>query len=381
MLSDLSSRKAVLLAIAEHDRLGRAEFLRRYGFGKARGYFLVYEGRRYDSKAIAGVAHGYQFPDQGPLTSDRFSGGETTVQSKLGELGFVVEGVAAGDEATERNRRMNMMDALVRAGGPHAIPPRIVREIGIYGGAQGIWVDARKTGSIAPGGVAVGLLHTGTSYADDLSDDGLIYHYPATNRAGKRDENEITSLKNAEALRVPIFVVLHNATNGALRDVRMGWVIDHDDRLSQALISFVPDVPKEPSSLAPFCLTAKRQEKRLTGERPERSAMFRFRVLKRYGEKCAVCSISNPRLLDAAHIRGVTKEGSDDPRNGLVLCANHHRAFDAAFFGIEPETLDVRVLSPDVTRETIGLQATSIRHLQNQPHADALIWWWTTHSK
>ncbi len=36
-------------------------------------------GTDCDSKAIAGVAFGKQFPEQGPLTADSFSGGETTV--------------------------------------------------------------------------------------------------------------------------------------------------------------------------------------------------------------------------------------------------------------------------------------------------------------
>lgn len=51
------TRESVVKAIAEHDELGRDAFLLRYGFGEARSYVLLYEGREYDSKAIAGVAH------------------------------------------------------------------------------------------------------------------------------------------------------------------------------------------------------------------------------------------------------------------------------------------------------------------------------------
>jgi hypothetical protein len=53
-LSDLTDRSAVLQAIAEYDQLGRESFLARYGFGPARSYFLLHNGKRYDSKAIAG---------------------------------------------------------------------------------------------------------------------------------------------------------------------------------------------------------------------------------------------------------------------------------------------------------------------------------------
>jgi hypothetical protein len=97
-LGDLSDRGAVLTAIDEFDRLGRQPFLSKYRFGPARTYFLQHQGRLYDSKAIAGVAHGIQFPDQGPLTAAAFSGGETTVARKLEQLGFVV--VASGLVAT-----------------------------------------------------------------------------------------------------------------------------------------------------------------------------------------------------------------------------------------------------------------------------------------
>jgi hypothetical protein len=90
-LSDLTSSSAVLQAIKEFHELGREEFLRKYGFGHAKQYFLAYEGRRYDSKAIVGAAHGYQFPEQGPLRASDFSGGEKTVQAKLEELGFEVD--------------------------------------------------------------------------------------------------------------------------------------------------------------------------------------------------------------------------------------------------------------------------------------------------
>lgn len=87
-LSDLTSRDAVLAAIAEHDAIGQQEFLSRYGFGPATRYLLEHDGRRYDSKAIAGVAHGKQHPQAGPLRSQDFSGGLLTVTRALEKLGF-----------------------------------------------------------------------------------------------------------------------------------------------------------------------------------------------------------------------------------------------------------------------------------------------------
>jgi len=89
-LKDLTHRSAVLKAINEYDQKGREAFLREHGFGPARNYYLVYQGKSYDSKAIAGVAHGYQHPNLGPLRSSNFNGGENTVMARLKALGFEV---------------------------------------------------------------------------------------------------------------------------------------------------------------------------------------------------------------------------------------------------------------------------------------------------
>ncbi|MEU6774075.1 hypothetical protein [Streptomyces sp. NPDC046759] len=83
------TRASVLKAIAEHDELGREAFLETYHFGKARSYVLVHEGREYDSKAIAGVAHKW---DQGrALAPGEFSGGKDHAVAWLKRLGFQVE--------------------------------------------------------------------------------------------------------------------------------------------------------------------------------------------------------------------------------------------------------------------------------------------------
>jgi putative restriction endonuclease len=47
--------------------VGREAFLNKYGFGKAHEYFLLLEGKRYDSKVVAGVAFRMEHPDAGPL--------------------------------------------------------------------------------------------------------------------------------------------------------------------------------------------------------------------------------------------------------------------------------------------------------------------------
>ncbi len=97
---DISSRQAILAAVAEYDTLGQHAFLEKYGFHPARSYFLVVDGREYDSKAIVGAAHGYQFPQMGPLAAPEFSGGKGTVQRVLEGLGFEVRVVAGARDGT-----------------------------------------------------------------------------------------------------------------------------------------------------------------------------------------------------------------------------------------------------------------------------------------
>jgi len=49
---------------------------------------LIHHGKSYDSKAIVGAAHGFQFGT--PLSREDFSGGQATVVPKLAELGYKV---------------------------------------------------------------------------------------------------------------------------------------------------------------------------------------------------------------------------------------------------------------------------------------------------
>lgn len=92
-LAKLTDPWAVRSAIREFDDIGRSAFLKKYGYGEAKEYFLEQDGRRYDSKAIVGAAYGFQHGT--PLTPNQFSGGEETVMRQLKTLGFTV--VKAGD--------------------------------------------------------------------------------------------------------------------------------------------------------------------------------------------------------------------------------------------------------------------------------------------
>ncbi len=74
-----------------------------------------------------------------------------------------------------------------------------------------------------------------------------------------------------------------------------------------------------------------------TVNRKIRDARFRANVLRAYSHRCCVCGIQLD-LLDAAHIIPVEHErGTDEIKNGLSLCALHHRAFDHALITVRPD--------------------------------------------
>ena len=65
---------------------------------------------------------------------------------------------------------------------------------------------------------------------------------------------------------------------------------------------------------------------------------FRERVLAAYRERCALCRLRHPELLDASHIVPDSEPGGE-PRvsNGLSLCKLHHAAFDGYFLTVDPD--------------------------------------------
>lgn len=287
---------------------------------------------------------------------------------------------AAIDE--ERQHRLGLWAKLKEKGGPSGVAPGVLRELGIYGGAQGIWVDKARTGRITTDGegITVAVLHTGSSYADDLAEDCVIYHYPQTRRPASRDLAEVNATKAAGRLQLPFFVITYPTPNSNVRDVKLGWVESWDDQSHTFLINFGNELPApqaaEVAENLPFVLAAPDQRAKREVNVRAGQQRFKFQVFKRYGPQCAVCGLEVPYLLDAAHIRPKLADGSDDPRNGLVLCANHHRAFDAGLFAVEPSTLIIHYLPAGPKQGALGISVESLINLPKLPHIEALVWFW-----
>jgi putative restriction endonuclease len=90
-----------------------------------------------------------------------------------------------------------------------------------------------------------------------------------------------------------------------------------------------------------------------------RDVSFRKRVLTAYSYHCAVCGVQL-KLVEAAHIIPVNHDnGTDETRNGLALCALHHKAFDQALITV-------------IEDYSIQINRNRVSELQNQKLSDGL---------
>jgi putative restriction endonuclease len=387
-IRELNDRKAVLRAITEFDSLGRDEFLATYHFGKSTRYYLIHGTSRYDAKAIAGVAYSHQFPNRKPLINDDFSGGLRAANAALQHAGFFILDAKPEDLEGERVCRLRVWKQLQAGYNVNAIPPQVLRTYGVYSGQQGIWTNAERTKlleptagrTIVPTAITVGILHTGSHYPDDISTEGVLYHYPSTSRGTGRDRSEVEATKTAARLGLPIFMIAYPTINSAVRSVHLAWVEGWDDQARTFLVSFGDTAPsqilsEDHSDDEPFSLETQPHQRatRNVINRPDQRK-FKFQVLQRYGSRCPLSGVAVTEMLDAAHLRPVADRGSSDPRNGLPLNAALHRAFDAHLFAIHPDTLAVAVRPQGPSLEELGITSPNIRGLAKTPHHEALTW-------
>lgn len=97
----LVKREDVLAAIADHDRLGSREFVRRYGFHRAKTHMLWHAGQEYDALPLLGAAHLHATGRA--VTPADFEEGEAEAARVLKILGFdVVEQEQAVVTSTPR---------------------------------------------------------------------------------------------------------------------------------------------------------------------------------------------------------------------------------------------------------------------------------------
>ena len=188
-------------------------------------------------------------------------------------------------------------------------------------------------------------------YEDEIGDDGLVrYRYRGTD-PGHRDN---VGLRRAMQRGTPL-IYLYGIVPSEYMPIWPVFIVGDDP----ATLSFSVAVDlKETVAVTPAeepgALAEGRRAyvTRLTQQRLHQQG-FRKRVLRAYQERCAVCRLRHPELLDAAHILpdGHPK-GEPIVPNGLALCGLHHCAFDQSFLGIRPDlAIEIR---EDILRESDG---------------------------
>lgn len=199
---------------------------------------------------------------------------------------------------------------------------------------KGIYRAAVQTG---PAALSINTSYR-SPYEDEETDAGILYAY----RSGSADQHDNRALRSAAALGVPL--VYFAATRpGWYRPVFPCFVFDQPE-FRRVLV--VPGLMRGPLDEREPVLAEDPLERRYAVRRTRgriHQARFRGRVIPAYRSRCAICSLKEPRLLDAAHIVGDLEErGEPTVSNGVSLCSIHHRAYDEHLVGISPD-FDVRV--------------------------------------
>lgn len=339
-------------------------------------FLLQHEGRLHDAKASFNVAYRIQHGTDAP---DSLIKDEAHVHQALDRLGFPPVDRQPTSVEGELAWRLAAWEHLQATQDLKRVQPTTLNAYDLYRPQRGIWTHRKRTAAIRHGGITVGVMHSGAHYPDDFGDHSALYSYPRTQQRGL-DAAEIAATKATAELQLPIFVSARPTPKSDIREVRLGWVEGWEDESELFLISFEQEPPEkllseDDSSHTTFVLQGNRRTKqRGTVTRRPDQARFKLQVFQRYGPRCPLSGIDVPEMLEAAHLRPVKDEGTDDPRNGLPLSAALHRAFDAHLFAINPHSLEVETAPQGPTLKRLQITTGHLRDLGTLPHKDALQW-------
>ena len=176
-------------------------------------------------------------------------------------------------------------------------------------------------------------------YGDTLTDLGLTYAY----RAGAVDQPDNRALRAAFELQAPL--VYFGATRTGWYQADYPCYVTADDPANRHVLVAPGRMAGALDDQEPELIADEIQRRYAVREMKIRLHQGRFRglVLPAYSERCAICRLHEPRLLDAAHIESdASAAGAAAIANGVSLCTIHHRAFDQHLVGISPD-YEVRV--------------------------------------
>lgn len=200
-------------------------------------------------------------------------------------------------------------------------------------------------------------------YQDWDSDDGLL-HYAY--RHGDANGSDNRKLRRALALGVPLILFV-KPQPGLYVPIHPVYVVaDEPDRRSFAVA--LDESFRFMSDLQHLTDDQRRYALRLSRQRLHQP-LFRGQVIHAYNQRCAICTLHHPELLDAAHIIADGQERGDPVVvNGLSLCKIHHSAYDQRLLGVSPD-YEVAV-NRDLLAETDG---PMLRHGLQEMHGRRLL--------
>ncbi|WP_240000620.1 HNH endonuclease [Photobacterium kishitanii] len=266
----------------------------------------------------------------------------------------------------EIERRKKLFNAITYVDIAIDVTAGQLRDLGIYSGAAGVWVNTALTKGIVSddAGVAVSILHTGKDYDDDFSEKGINYDFPSTKRNGSHDQNEIQALKNCYDAKIPLFVISKSA-NKKLRNVHIGLIESFDNQQKKTYIKFVSLKELDISELGLVTeiqaeyknkfdiavgdslttTSAKRQQRILAAANNKPKKVLRYvedytrnpdivaEALYRAKGNCEACHQPAPFMkksngepyLEVHHIKPLSQGGQDSLDNVQAICPNCHR--------------------------------------------------------
>ncbi|GAA0946912.1 HNH endonuclease signature motif containing protein [Actinocorallia libanotica] len=342
---------AVHSALLEFDDLGREAFLAKYGFHRARKFFVRHEGREYDSKAIAGAAHGY-LPGTAPLRASEFSGGESHVVGVLRALGFTVidrsaDPIPLGPFAPIRGLKPNCVKS-----GP------MLKQAVVLAWAIGRAVEGHPR--LEPWAQTRDLLHpllkehkrdgesdrpnpahpVAALYQAGLWDlqgfDGVVPTAHGHPEDWFASHQPLGGLPTACHTLVRASATARFEVLDALQEKFELPLEEYEALLSAAGIDNAPSPVADSDSYARLCRLAEARERRglrrtqLRNE-PVRLDPARQAVLERSAGHCEFCGAPAPDVTDRGtpvleidHIEGLAAGGRDHPEQMIALCPNCH---------------------------------------------------------
>lgn len=169
-------------------------------------------------------------------------------------------------------------------------------------------------------------------YEDQVGSDGLLRY-----KWRGEDPNHYVNVGLREAMRQRVPLIWFFGVGVAMwRPVYPIYVLAEEAAQHQFVVD--PDVARNLVETGSPIEESLRRYIIAETRRRLHQPVFRATVMRAYGTRCAVCSLTHGALLDAAHIVPDGEDGGEPiVRNGLALCKIHHAAYDARILGISPE--------------------------------------------